>query len=112
MKSPTADFATKKPARRHANPAAEFLRAIGAIVWKDLAAELRSRELLSAMLVFSLTVIMIFNFALELDAKTRYSGDIRSFMGHFCICRDFGSQPIDGDGKRPWLHGWPTAGAC
>jgi heme exporter protein B len=49
----------------------EFLSAVGAIVWKDLAAELRSRELLSAMLVFALTVILIFNFALELDAKTR-----------------------------------------
>ena len=48
-----------------------FFRAMGAIVWKDLAAELRSRELLSAMLVFSLLVILIFNFALELDIKTR-----------------------------------------
>jgi heme exporter protein B len=71
MKSPTADAATKNPARRRTNPAGEFLRAISAIVWKDLAAELRSRELLSAMLVFSFTVILIFNFALELDAKTR-----------------------------------------
>lgn len=42
-----------------------------AVVWKDIAAELRSRELLSAMLVFALLVILIFNFALELDAKTR-----------------------------------------
>ncbi len=48
-----------------------FLRAMWAVVWKDIAAELRSRELLSAMLVFSLLVILIFNFALELDAKTR-----------------------------------------
>ena len=48
-----------------------FLRAVRAVVWKDLAAELRSRELLSAMLVFALLVILIFNFALELDAKTR-----------------------------------------
>ena len=48
-----------------------FLRAVWAVVWKDLAAELRSRELLSAMLVFALLVILIFNFALELDAKTR-----------------------------------------
>lgn len=47
------------------------LGAVGAIVWKDLAAELRSRELLSAMLVFALLVILIFNFALELDARTR-----------------------------------------
>ena len=50
-----------------------YLRAIGAIAWKDLAAELRSRELISGMLVFSLLVILIFNFALELDAKTRTS---------------------------------------
>ncbi len=50
-----------------------FFRATLAIVQKDLAAELRSRELLSAMLVFSLLVIIIFNFALELDIKTRQS---------------------------------------
>ncbi len=50
-----------------------YLRAIFAVSWKDLAAELRSRELLSAMLVFALLVIFIFNFSLELDAKTRNS---------------------------------------
>ncbi|MBN2147654.1 MAG: heme exporter protein CcmB [Anaerolineales bacterium] len=48
-----------------------FLSVIGTIVWKDLAAELRSRELFSAMLVFALLVILVFNFALELSAKTR-----------------------------------------
>jgi heme exporter protein B len=48
-----------------------FGRALAAVVWKDLAAELRSRELLSAMLVFALLVIMIFNFALELEPKMR-----------------------------------------
>jgi heme exporter protein B len=42
-----------------------------AVVWKDMAAELRSRELLSSMLVFALLVILIFNFALELDTRTR-----------------------------------------
>ncbi len=58
-----------------ARPSADgsFIKAIGAIVWKDLAAEFRSRELISAMLVFSLLVILIFNFALELDIKTRQS---------------------------------------
>jgi heme exporter protein B len=49
---------------------ASFLRALWAVVWKDLAAELRSRELLSAMLVFALLVIFIFNFALELERGT------------------------------------------
>jgi len=50
-----------------------YWKAIAAIAWKDLAAELRSRELLSAMLVFSLLVILIFNFALVLDIPTRRS---------------------------------------
>jgi heme exporter protein B len=57
--------------RKHSGSAPQFIRAISAIVWKDLAAELRSRELLSAMLVFALLVILIFNFALELDARAR-----------------------------------------
>jgi heme exporter protein B len=48
-----------------------YLRALGAVIWKDLAAEFRSRELISAMLIFSLLVIFIFNFALELDAAAR-----------------------------------------
>jgi heme exporter protein B len=48
-----------------------YLRAVGAVVWKDLLAEYRSRELLGAMLVFALLVILIFNFALELDIRTR-----------------------------------------
>ncbi|MGE5225006.1 MAG: heme exporter protein CcmB [Omnitrophica WOR_2 bacterium] len=50
---------------------ASFLGALWAVVWKDLSAELRSRELLSAMLVFALLVILIFNFALELDITAR-----------------------------------------
>ena len=54
-------------------PKNNFLKAVGAVVWKDLRAEFRSRELFSAMLVFSLLIILIFNFALELDVKTRQS---------------------------------------
>jgi heme exporter protein B len=57
----------------HTTAKSNYWKAIAAITWKDLAAELRSRELLSAMLVFSLLVILIFNFALELDIKTRQS---------------------------------------
>ncbi len=48
-----------------------FFQAMGAVVWKDLTAELRSREIFSAMLVFALLVVLIFNFALELEAGTR-----------------------------------------
>ena len=50
-----------------------FFSAMSAVVWKDLAAEMRSREVISAMLVFSILVILIFNFALELDPLTRSS---------------------------------------
>jgi len=51
--------------------ATPFLRAMLAIVWKDLAAEWRSREVISSMLVFALLIIFIFNFALELNPQTR-----------------------------------------
>jgi heme exporter protein B len=50
-----------------------FLKAVAAVVWKDLRAEFRSRELFTAMLVFSALMIVIFNFALELDVKVRQS---------------------------------------
>ena len=49
----------------------KYVRAVFAIVRKDIAAEIRSRELVSAMLVFSLLVVLIFNFALELDKGAR-----------------------------------------
>ncbi|HEY62351.1 MAG: heme exporter protein CcmB [Anaerolineales bacterium] len=52
-------------------PLTNFFHAVWAVVWKDISAELRSRELISAMFVFSLLVILIFNFALELDARAR-----------------------------------------
>lgn len=60
---------------RKSHPAgvSQYIHSVTAIIWKDLAAELRSRELLSAMLVFALLVILIFNFALELDAQARAS---------------------------------------
>jgi heme exporter protein B len=57
-------------------PLTNFFRALSAIVWKDLSAELRSRELISAMLVFALLVILIFNFALDLDPATRRQSNI------------------------------------
>ena len=63
---------TAVPPAEQTRPAAgSYLRAIGAILWKDLAAEFRSRELLSGMLVFALLVILVFNFALELDFSAR-----------------------------------------
>lgn len=66
---PHAEGQVKK--RGSLSGVARYTRSLTAIIWKDLAAELRSRELLSAMLVFALLVILIFNFALELDAQAR-----------------------------------------
>lgn len=48
-----------------------FFRAVLAIIEKDLRAELRSRELLSTMLLFALLSVLIFSFALELDRVAR-----------------------------------------
>lgn len=45
----------------------KFIRQVYAIVQKDLAAELRTKENLSAMMVFSLLVLVIFNIAFELQ---------------------------------------------
>jgi heme exporter protein B len=48
-----------------------YLRKVFAIVWKDIVAELRTKEMFSAMFVFAVLVIVVFNFAFEL----RVSGD-------------------------------------
>lgn len=53
------------------NGQGSFMSALWAVVWKDIRSEWRSRELLTAMLVFALLVILIFNFALELQAGVR-----------------------------------------
>jgi heme exporter protein B len=49
-----------------------YLRKIGAIVWKDIIAELRTKEMFSAMFVFAVLTIVVFNFAFSLD---RASGE-------------------------------------
>ncbi len=46
-----------------------YLRKVAAIIAKDVAAELRTREMLSSMGVFAILVIIIFNFALELTER-------------------------------------------
>ena len=52
-------------------PKVSFWRAASAVVWKDITSELRHKEVVSAMFVFSLLVILIFNFSLELDKSAR-----------------------------------------
>lgn len=43
-----------------------FWRIVGAIVWKDVVAEWRAKEVLSAMFALAVLVLLIFNFAFEL----------------------------------------------
>ena len=60
-----------------------FLRQVLAIVQKDLTAELRTKENLSAMVVFALIVLVIFNLAFELqgvDITVVGSGDRKSVV--------------------------------
>ena len=51
--------------------AVSIWRGALAIAWKDLRAEARSKEILSAMFVFALLAIVLFSFALELDRTGR-----------------------------------------
>ena len=46
-----------------------YLKKVAAIIAKDIAAELRTREMLSSMGVFAILVIIVFNFALELTER-------------------------------------------
>jgi heme exporter protein B len=67
------DTQTQQPAlpATQQGGAANLFRSTFAIVWKDLRAELRSKETISAMLVFALLAILLFSFALELDKTGR-----------------------------------------
>lgn len=71
VEAPPAAPGAAAMARQAASPPAaqarpSFFRAVWTVLWKDLLAEARSRELLSAMAVFALLTVVIFNFALEL----------------------------------------------
>lgn len=70
---PIIESETASEKQKAIAPHPSFFKAMMAIVQKDLSAEFRSRELLSAMLVFSMLVILIFNFALELNIDVRRS---------------------------------------
>ncbi|CAG0942359.1 hypothetical protein ANRL1_00909 [Anaerolineae bacterium] len=82
--------------------AERFLRQVIAIIQKDLAAELRTKENLSAMVVFSLLVLVIFNFAFELqglDIRVMGSGILWvafTFSGILGLGRSFAAEKDKG----------------
>jgi heme exporter protein B len=47
-----------------------YLRKAFAILHKDISAELHTKEMISAMLIFSLLALLIFSFALDLRGET------------------------------------------
>lgn len=52
-------------------PMTPYWQAVGALAWKDLRAEFRSRELINSMLLFTFMTVMVFSLALELDSQAR-----------------------------------------
>jgi len=64
-----AEAQPQRAARR--SPLTPYWRVVGAVAWKDLRAEVRSRELISAMILFTLMTVMVFSLALELDRQAR-----------------------------------------
>jgi heme exporter protein B len=59
--------ADAEPLQRSA--ASRYVHKVVAIVGKDIATEIRTKEMFSAMFVFSLLIIFIFNFAFDLRAN-------------------------------------------
>ncbi len=51
--------------------AAAFVRFVGLIAWKDLRAEFRSRQLISAMALFAILAVLVFYFTLESNREAR-----------------------------------------
>jgi heme exporter protein B len=79
-----------------------YLSAIITILRKDLTVEWRSRQLVTAMLVFVLLVILIFNFALELDANARQDVSAGVLWATFAFAGTLGlnrSMAVERDGR-------------
>jgi len=80
-----------------------FFRAVNRLIWKDLRTEWRSREMVSAMLVFSLVDLLVFNFALELEFSVNrgmVTGILwvtQAFAGTLGISRSFSREKEQGN---------------
>jgi heme exporter protein B len=64
-----ADVKTERAASH--SPTTPYWRAVGTVVWKDLRAEIRSREMINSMILFTLMTVLVFSLALELDKQAR-----------------------------------------
>ena len=81
-----------------------YLRKISAIVLKDIVAELRTKEMFSAMFVFAVLVIVVFNFAFDLRVSGERVGEVApgalwvafAFAGILGLNRAFASEKDGG----------------
>ena len=64
MKSSTLNISTELQPTR-------FWKVVRTIVWKDWTSEMRKKSLIGAMLIFSLMIVLIFTFALDLDKSAK-----------------------------------------
>ena len=64
-----------------------FWRKVMAITWKDVISEFRAREIIVSVLVFTLLVIITFNFAFGCYPSGYGFGSSRYVMGYLCFCR-------------------------
>lgn len=62
------------PVTRQQGGLQRYLRAVAAVVWKDLTIERHTRQVLSIMVVFSIAAVIVFNFALELRLDAARNG--------------------------------------
>ena len=71
MTESTAPSTTSAKEQSQQGITTPYLKVMLSVARKDLQAELRGKELLSAMFLFSLLSVVIFSFALELDREAR-----------------------------------------
>ncbi|MCQ3929540.1 MAG: cytochrome C biogenesis protein [Chloroflexi bacterium] len=66
--TPETTSTTQPKKRRLRTP---YFQVVASLAWKDLRAEARGREMVNAMLLFSIMAVLIFSFALELDRQAQ-----------------------------------------
>lgn len=75
-----------------------FLRKVRSLLWKEIRSELQGKEMLSTLIVFSLLVVVVFGFAIDLNKDL--IGEVLPgfiwitmiFAGILCLNRSFAAE--------------------
>ena len=62
-----------------------FIRQTVTIAWKDLKAEIRSKETVNASLSFAIVILLLFSFAFEPTSEVTEDITGRPVMARLCI---------------------------